>query len=304
MCLFSGSDLGARAAGICSMITDEHKLRIDAYPGAVGTSALLGAAGAGALGAVGALQSRVKSRRACLESQDGQLPSELENLVERRHVHPRQRKRVVRPGSGNHKAEEKETCDALLRELESRSAPGPHLSALELSSGSLDKHEKKKKKKKHKSGMESPSSDSSSESSFCLAALPKGVDRIHRMHQRKPGRLGSVTLQRCQEPILMSQGRGAASERALLPAVARAYLNLIFLKEHSSQSVGLRNLKETTTLATVIDYIAGNDPLRALDVLVQRMKALEVAFVQGNWGQASHLELVKVSDAASYFRRS
>ena len=57
-----------------------------------------------------------------------------------------------------------------------------------------------------------------------------------------------------------------------------------------------------TTIATVIDHIASNDPLRALDVLVQRLKALEIAYQQGNWGQASHLELVKVSDSCSYFR--
>ena len=38
--------------------------------------------------------------------------------------------------------------DALLKELGARSAPGPHLSALELSSGSVDKEFKKKKKHK------------------------------------------------------------------------------------------------------------------------------------------------------------
>ena len=37
-----------------------------------------------------------------------------------------------------------------------------------------------------------------------IAALPKGVDRIHRMHQRKPGRRGSRTLQKCQGLLLRS----------------------------------------------------------------------------------------------------
>ena len=51
--------------------------------------------------------------------------------------------------------------------------------------------------------------------------------------------LSLLTLQGCQELLLRFQGGGSASERALLPAVARAYLNLIFLKaEGALVSVG------------------------------------------------------------------
>ena len=50
------------------------------------------------------------------------------------------------------------------------------------------------------------------------------------------------------------------------------------------------------------DLLCQNDPLRCLDVLVQRVKALEVAHQQGSWNQASQLELVLSDGQSAVFR--
>ena len=49
--------------------------------------------------------------------------------------------------------------------------------------------------------------------------------------------------------------------------------------------------------------LAQNDGLRALEVLIQRLKALEVAQLQGHWSQASQLELVMTREQTSVFRQ-
>ena len=40
---------------------------------------------------------------------------------------------------------------------------------------------------------------------------------------------------------------------------------------------------------TAVDHLANNDPLRAMDVLLQRVKAINWAHKQGNWNQAARL---------------
>ena len=99
-------------------------------------------------------------------------------------------------------------------------------------------------------------------------------------------------------------GRGAAAEEVELPAVARAYLSQIYLARNPEGSLGLRNLRELRTLATMVDMVASNDPLRALDVALQRMKSIELFVSQGNWSQANLLELVMPEDEQrAWFRQ-
>ena len=78
------------------------------------------------------------------------------------------------------------------------------------------------------SEVSTPTTDSSEESLFQLAALPQGVDRLHRLHQERPGALANLTLQRFKELLERATGRGAAAEEVELPAVARAYLSQIW----------------------------------------------------------------------------
>jgi hypothetical protein len=99
-------------------------------------------------------------------------------------------------------------------------------------------------------------------------------------------------LQRFRELLERSTGRGAAEDAVEMPPVARAYLSQIYMVRNPEASLGLRNVRELRTLATLVDMMASNDCLRALDVALQRMKAIEPFVTQGNWSQANMLELV------------
>lgn len=189
-------------------------------------------------------------------------------------------------------------CDKgqdLSRVLRKREAAPPEASALRFE---IDKKKKKKRKKKKKDKDEKTKSSDSSESSstdgsvFRLAALPKGVEKLQTLHQDQPGALANATLRRFNELLSRSVGGGTATSASALPAVARAYLTQIYLVKNPEDRIGLRNLRELRTLATCLDYLAQNDPLRAMDIIVQRMKAIEVFVSQGNWNQACLLELI------------
>eukprot|EP00973_Karenia_brevis_P089894 12399956-Karenia_brevis.AAC.1 len=61
--------------------------------------------------------------------------------------------------------------------------------------------------------------------------------------------------------------------------------------------MGLRNSREALTLATAIDQILKGSPAGALDVLMQRLKALERSIIDGNWNTARWFELIPTSEA-------
>ena len=205
--------------------------------------------------------------------------------------------------------------------LNKRKAPLPTGSALKLKGDDLKKKKKKRKRdseKKRKSKKEKASKGSSEESDsgddetsssssgslFQLAALPQGVDRLHRLHQEKPGALADLTLRCFQELLNRSIGGGTAETEQEMPPVARAYLSQIYLVCHPEAVIGLRNLRELRTLATLVDLMAMNDSLLPLDVAVQRMKGIELFIAQGQWSQANLLELiVPEEEQRAWFRQ-
>lgn len=197
---------------------------------------------------------------------------------------------------------------SLRDELDKKKPPEPHLSALDFDAAHRKKKKEEKSRKKRRSSSStskrdrSPSS-SSSGSLFRSAALPRGLERLRRMHQKDPGKLASISLQRLQELVVRAQGRGTAtSTNENLPAVAMGYLSQVFLVQNPPSTVAVRTVKEMRTVAIVIDHLCSNDPLRALDILVQRLKALELAHRQQSWVQASQLELVLDEDMTAVFR--
>ena len=167
------------------------------------------------------------------------------------------------------KKKKKEANDELLEEIQQKSpAERAERSALELprSSGSKEK----KRKRKSSSSDEGESSDSS----FQLAALPKGVEKIREMHRRHPGP-GIADLAALRGAPRQASGSSAGVLPADLP--------------DGAPSGGDRGPE----LQGALDdrhAVAENDPLRAL---VQRLKAIELSHLQGNWTQAEQLELVK-----------
>jgi hypothetical protein len=131
-----------------------------------------------------------------------------------------------------------------------------------------------------------------------------GASRLHRAARESPGSLAEQGLSRMQGYLVQSGGGlplagGAAT---VLPPVALAYLSTVYLPTHPEASIGLRSSREMRTLAMAIDLILGGHLLHALDVLLQRFKALELAAEQGSWSQARWLELIPTSDVSSWSR--
>ena len=52
----------------------------------------------------------------------------------------------------------------------------------------------------------------------------------------------------------------------------------------------------SSVLISILDYLATGEPLKAADLVAQRMKALELASVDANnWEKATYLELLEPS---------
>ena len=313
-------------------LTDVHRSRFDgpgspgaggagdgAGPGAGAVAATPGAGGQGlepgAPGIAGLAAALGDRDRGDLENQArlGALRAQKAERMEaadERGQEPGRRER----GDERDRPKRRTQSGDLLDELQGRRPKEPRLSALDL--GNLEKKEKKlkqkkkKQKKREEKGQESSSVSTSSTSSddqvFRGAALPKGMERLRRVHQKHPGRIASRSLQRLQELLMNAQGRGTAfqeEETAMLPAVAVGYLAQVFFQQHPPSVVGLRSSKELRTLAHCIDLICRNDPLRSLDMMIQRLKAIELSHIQCNWHQASQLELVMSEDQLATFRQ-
>ena len=234
--------------------------------------------------------------------------AEAKDVDEERPV-PKRQKKTAREDK-----EKPEGTGRLQEVLQERTAAAPELSALKMPRGKKESDKKKKKreakakKRTQRSGDSSSSSSSNSGSSegsvFRLAALPQGVEKLQRLHQERPGTLANLTLRRFNELLNRSVGGGSAGSASDLPPTARAYLTQIYLVKNPEPSLGLRNLRELRTLAAMVDLMASNDTLRALDIALQRMKAIEVFVAQGNWTQATMLELVPAEgEQRAWFRQ-
>eukprot|EP00435_Cladocopium_sp_Y103_P045377 s505_g13.t1 len=115
-----------------------------------------------------------------------------------------------------HQEEKGERAQRILRdELAKKTPPEPRLSALDLTAAHRKKKKTDKKKKKGRSKSSSsgqprgrsPSTSSSSGELFHSAALPKGMERLRRLHQKEPGTLASMSLLRMQELVGASSSR-------------------------------------------------------------------------------------------------
>eukprot|EP00435_Cladocopium_sp_Y103_P022523 s450_g5.t1 len=169
------------------------------------------------------------------------------------------------------------------------------------------KAERKKREQKKARGAEDEDTEDTSDSStdesvFHMAPLPEGIDRLKKTHLKKPGRLADLTLQRYRELLERGTGRGAdQNDGEVLPPVGRAYLQQVYFVRNPVATLGQRTAREMRTIMLVVDYLAHNMVPAALDVLLQRQKALELSVEQQGWQQANLLELVDMEEARSYF---
>ena len=89
-------------------------------------------------------------------------------------------------------------------------------------------------------------------------------------------------------------GEAAAWTKDATPASAKSYYLRVLKLEPGGTK---RNMREMHSLATALDHLALGRPRQAADLLMQRLKALELASNSGTWEKASFLELLDAEDA-------
>jgi hypothetical protein len=147
-------------------------------------------------------------------------------------------------------------------------------------------------KKKKDAGSDSDASSDESDSDFGGGSSLSGRFRtLTRVHQKAPGRLAQMGLRKMNEWVA-ARGGAEVDEGVALPPVAVNYLLTVWVPTRGEKKVNVGVLRRMRTLATAIDHLAKGRTLRALDLLVQRMKAEEMAQEEAAWSNAQWLELL------------
>jgi hypothetical protein len=113
--------------------------------------------------------------------------------------------------------------------------------------------------------------------------------RLQQLAKSRPGKLASSGLRKMAEFL---GERGGAESLSDLPPIALVYLTTVWMPAQNTSKVGIRSLRELRTLATMTDHLARGEVLQALDVAMQRMKAVERSVEDEHWGNAQWLELI------------
>ena len=158
------------------------------------------------------------------------------------------------------------------------------------------KHRKKKKKKRSWNSSSDSSADTSTSSS-----LADAQGKFRRLAQAKPGKLFMAGYREMYRLLNEKHGAGLVgpSDSSLDPLMVR-YFHLIL----SKQGLGPRGDREVLTLCSAIDAILSGGIPGCLDILMQRIKALEAtAGEELPWSVASHLEVVQDRRPTTLSRR-
>ena len=152
-----------------------------------------------------------------------------------------------------------------------------------------DKSAKEKGRRRRKDTSEY--SSASSGSSLFRPAPARGGE-LWRQAQKKPGRLTQRSLDEMCRYMADRSDTGGGSDLAWSGQKVVAYLNQVVLVNHPPARIGVRSHREMVTLGMAIDEILSGRLMHALDLLVQRFKAIEASFEEGGWATARHLEII------------
>ena len=164
--------------------------------------------------------------------------------------------------------------------------------------------DKKKRRSKKKDGRrkrkkDSRSSSSSSGSSSEVDLYGKDSQKYEALMEksrRHPGKLLRSGLEQMSRFLAQRVGEGAVAERWRDQKVS-AYLNQVLFTQHPPSVIGLRNSRELTTLSMALDLLMEQKFPELGDLLMQRMKAVEVSLTEG-WSVANHQELIPAPKAS------
>jgi hypothetical protein len=144
---------------------------------------------------------------------------------------------------------------------------------------SLESFDKKhRRKRKHK---EDPSSESSSEGEVELM----DGNRVQRMAEKNPGQLTILAMKEILKSLSHVSGEVVAP--GLNPVFTKFY-HLVLHQRLANQGAQ----REAQTLCRALDLLLTGGLANLSDLLVQRLKALEVSQLQGTWKAAKFLELL------------
>jgi hypothetical protein len=124
-------------------------------------------------------------------------------------------------------------------------------------------------------------------------AVPAGVasKRTHfrRLASEHPGRLFRAGLSSMEEQLSPLDGADGGEE---VPAVALKYLLTVYTPQNPVRTVGLDMYRQLRTLAECMDLLVQGKTPQALDLLMQRFKACQLAVADKRWDAARWLELI------------
>lgn len=131
-----------------------------------------------------------------------------------------------------------------------------------------------------------------------FGGAPTSQDRLLKLHRTNPGKLGMDTLT-AMSGRLLGGGLGAGEVVGGKAPIAVPYY---YQMMNRTLSGSYRSQREAKTLSVIMDHLkegTREGTLRALDVVGQRLKAVELAGsgAGANWGTAKHLELVAEDNA-------
>ena len=114
--------------------------------------------------------------------------------------------------------------------------------------------------------------------------------------RRCPGQLLTMAMSEIEKVV--TDRDGPASSASELPTGKfLQYFLTVLLPRHGAERIGLRNMREIRTLCTGLDLLVEGRLAFLGDLMVQRLKALEIAICDGQWSVAQHHELIPPTDS-------
>ena len=146
-------------------------------------------------------------------------------------------------------------------------------------------------KKKLKKSKDTSSSDSSSSEISVENAMDEDLlqdrSKIQKVADLAPGVLGAAAIQTMKTYVMQSTGDPWHLEESSLPPVATQYARHHLLPKASG---GVK--REIETLVTVADYLLMGRPAEAADIVLQRVKSLEMSLNGQGWATSQKVEVI------------
>ena len=153
-----------------------------------------------------------------------------------------------------------------------------------------------KRKRTTHSGSQS-SDESSEESDFHegVSRRRQSETEVYRMWKRHPGQLTQRALK--QMAVLLGDRGTPELQEADYAPIVTAFVNTVLFPKHSEKALPVRASREISTLALAMDCLLRGDALKSLDVMTQRLKALEQSALDDGWSVARWHELIPTGAA-------